>query len=79
MHSHFVSYRAFYSTDEDQIHIEATLLYMLPILYIQYHICWWPGDLRSQGIRRHGIDHQKLEYSVSSIKRDNSFAPVYAS
>ena len=21
-------------------------------LYSQYHACWWPGDARSQGIRR---------------------------
>ena len=30
--------------------------YMLPILYYQYHACWWPGDLRSHGISRLGID-----------------------
>ena len=29
---------------------------MLSILYCQYHSCWCPGDLRSQGISRHGID-----------------------
>ena len=32
------------------------LPYMLPILYCQYHACWCSGDLRSQGISRHGID-----------------------
>ena len=31
--------------------------YMLPILYSQYHACWCPGDLRSQGISGHDIDH----------------------
>ena len=30
--------------------------YMLPIPYCQNHACWCPGDLRSQGINRHGID-----------------------
>ena len=30
--------------------------HMLPILYCQYHACWCPGDVRSQGISRHGID-----------------------
>ena len=30
--------------------------YILPILCCQYHACGCPGDLRSQGIRRHGID-----------------------
>ena len=32
--------------------------YMLPILYCQYHVCWCPGDLWSQGISRHGIDQR---------------------
>ena len=31
--------------------------YMLPILFWQYHACWCPGNFRSQGISRHGIDH----------------------
>ena len=31
------------------------------ILYNQYHGCWWPGDTRSQGISRHGIDLVCLE------------------
>ena len=31
-------------------------LYMLHILYCQYHTCWCPRDLKSQGISRHGID-----------------------
>ena len=38
--------------------------YMLPILYCQYHSCWCPGDLRSQGISRNGIDQISQEYSV---------------
>ena len=28
----------------------------LLIPHIQYHCCWWLGDIRSQGIRTHGID-----------------------
>ena len=31
-------------------------LNMLPIIYCQYHACWCPKDLRSQGISRHDID-----------------------
>ena len=27
----------------------------LPILHGQYHGCWWPGDARSQGIKKHNI------------------------
>ena len=30
--------------------------YILPIQCCQYHACWCAGDLRSQGISRHGID-----------------------
>ena len=30
--------------------------YMLPIIHCQYHACWCPGDLRSWGIEKHGID-----------------------
>ena len=33
-------------------------LHMLHILYCQYHARWCPGDLRNQGISRHGIDPQ---------------------
>ena len=29
---------------------------VLPTLYCQYHSCWCPGDFRSRGISRHGID-----------------------
>ena len=29
--------------------------FMLPILYCQYHACWFSDDLRNQGISRHGI------------------------
>ena len=28
----------------------------LHILHRQYHGCWYPGDVRSQGISSHGID-----------------------
>ena len=31
----------------------------------QYHSCWWPGDVRSQVISRHGIDLIFPEYSVA--------------
>ena len=41
---------------------------MLHILWCQYHSCWCPGDLRSQGIIRHGINLQNLDYSISGIK-----------
>ena len=32
------------------------LTYMLFIVYCQYHCCWGPGKLRSQGISRYGIN-----------------------
>ena len=31
----------------------------LHILHSQYHYCWCPGDLRSQGISSHDIDQDK--------------------
>ena len=40
--------------------------YMLHILYCQYHACWYPGNLRSQGISRHGIDQISRKYSLAS-------------
>ena len=39
--------------------------YILPILYCQYHACWYPGDLRSQGISRHGID--QISQNIASL------------
>ena len=29
----------------------------------QYHGCWWPGNIRSQGISNHGIDKVIKQYS----------------
>ena len=37
---------------------------MLPIPYS----CWWPGDLRSQGISRHGID--QISQNISSLAEE---------
>ena len=39
--------------------------YMLYILQCQYHACWCPGDLRSQGTSRHGID--QISQSIPSL------------
>ena len=35
----------------------------------QCHTCWCPGDRRSQGINRPGIDSALVEYSGSSTQR----------
>ena len=35
--------------------------YMLPIRCCQYHSCWCPGDLRSQGISKYCSDPQGRE------------------
>ena len=55
--------------------------YMLPILYCQCHFCWCHGDLRSQGISRHGIDQISLNVpSLASEELTSSvlcFAHVY--
>ena len=31
----------------------------------QYYTCWWPGDIRSQGISRDDIDVVRMEYFVA--------------
>ena len=50
--------------------------YLLSVLQRQYHACWCLGDFRSQGISRDGIDPQKPEYSVSSIRWVNSHGNI---
>ena len=40
-------------------------LYMGSILYCRYHTCWCPGDFRSQGISRHGID--QMRWNIPSL------------
>ena len=38
----------------------------------QDHSCWWPGDTRSQGISRYGIDLVLLKYSTCNTSVVNS-------
>ena len=45
-----------YSIQQKKIKFTIEQLYILPIIDCQYHACWCHGDLRSQGISRHGID-----------------------
>ena len=42
--------------------------YLLPSLYCYYHACWCPGDLRSHGSSRHGID--QISQSIPSLAMD---------
>ena len=37
----------------------------------QYYGCWWPGDIRSQGISTHSIGLVHLDYSSHGINRVN--------
>ena len=39
------------------------------IAHSQYHGCWWPGGIRSQGISSNGIDLVFAEYSSLNTKR----------
>ena len=48
-------------------------VYLLSILCCQYHACSCPGDFRSQGTIRHGIDPEP-EYSISNIREE--FSPT---
>ena len=36
------------------------------LCYSQYHVSWWPGNARSQGISRHGIDLAGPDYPVAA-------------
>ena len=41
----------------------------------QCHVCWLPGDARSQGINRHNIDPVCLEYSSIHTRMVNPLLP----
>ena len=38
------------------------------ILHVQFHHCWWAGNIRSQGISSNGIVFVFLEYSSFSTR-----------
>ena len=38
----------------------------------QYHVCWCPGDMRSQGISKHGIDLVRKKYCLVCMGRFNT-------
>ena len=42
--------------------------YILLVLYYQYHVCWCPGDFRSQGISRHGI--YQISWNILSLAEE---------
>ena len=66
LYSHFITHLGFCSTKVDQIHNGTTLDVAYPILSIQCLLC--PGDFRSQGISRHGIDPQSLNIPSPASK-----------
>ena len=45
--------------------IHFACIHVAYIQYCQYHSCWCPGDLRSQGISRHGID--QINWNILSL------------
>ena len=49
----------------------------LPMLCSQYHVCWCPGDIRSQGISSHGFDQVWMEYSIANKQRVNILLTLY--
>ena len=52
-----VSYHILDCVEEKNTTFTMKQPYMLHILHCQYHACWCPGDLRSWGVEKHGIDH----------------------
>ena len=73
MHSHFVLYRGFRSTEEDQIHHGGTLHVVCPILSIPYMLMPW--RLKEPGHQQAWYWPNKPEYSISSIRRINTMRP----
>ena len=69
MYWHFVSYLGFCSTEEDQIHIGATIHIAYPILPIPCLLIPW--RLKELGHQQAWSWPNKQEYSVSSIRRVN--------
>ena len=59
--NYFVRFLSFSNTETEQ---EEKI-----ILHNQYHVCWWPGEARCQGIRSHGIDLVSWKVSSFSIRR----------
>ena len=59
LHCIHISYHILEFVLQKKIRFTMEQLYMLPILYYQYHSCWCPGDLRSHGISRHGIEQKR--------------------
>ena len=39
------------------------------IICCQCYVCWWPGNIRNQGISRHGIEMIYPEHSTASMGR----------
>ena len=68
--------------ENEMMHL-TTILFMRGmdplVLHSQYHGCWWPGNVRSQGICRNDIDSALLKYSKlkpEGVNRaDSRFAP----
>ena len=67
MYSHFISYLVFCSTQADQIHHRATLHFVYPILSISCLLMPWRPKV--PGHQQAWYWPNKLEYSVSSIRR----------
>ena len=49
--------------------------YKLPILYCQYHVCWCPGQLRSQSISRYGMD--QISQNIPSLVSEEITLPPH--
>ena len=64
MYSRFVSYLAFVQQKNTKFTMEQP--YMLPILFCQYYDWSLSGDLRSQGISRHGWYWPQSQNTLSS-------------
>ena len=60
-----ISYHILHFIQQKKTKLRIEQPYILPILHGQYHACWCPGDWRSQGISRHGIDKINRNITVT--------------
>ena len=70
MYSHFVSYLKIYSTEDDQIHSGATQHVAYPILSLPCLLMPW--QFKEPRHQQAWYRPQKLEYSISSIRKVNT-------
>ena len=71
-----ISYHILDFVQQKKIQFTIEQPYMLPMLYCQYHACWYRGDLRRKGISRNWIGQIIQNIRSLSIKRVNVWSQM---